>query len=113
MGADIMRTPQPTKPIDCFTEEQKAWALERLKEAHPDAWERLVRRQAHNMKLYAPSEEEKSEWLLDSVREGQAIKSFPFEYGDDGWESSRQYVILTAYIDAAVAEAKRRYMKGK
>lgn len=108
-----MRTPQPTKPLDCFTQEQKLWAIEKIKTELPEAWERLVKRQAHNMELYTPSEDEKSKWTLDQVMQRRLLDSFPFDFGDDGWESSRKFLIIGVYADAALAEAKRLYLKGE
>jgi hypothetical protein len=111
--ADTVRTPQPTKPLDCFTDEEKRWAVEKIKTELPDAWERLVRRQASCMGLYTPSDDEKSKWTLDQVLESRLIGSLPFDYGNDGWESNRKYILTSTYVDAALAEAKRRYLRGE
>jgi hypothetical protein len=100
-----MRKP-PEFPIDCFTDEQKQWAVEKLKAELPAEWQRLVNRQAHNMELYSPSEAEQAAWLLDSVRTEQAMDRLPFDYGNDGWGLNRRRTILVSLIKAAAKEAQ-------
>ena len=96
----------PEFPIDCFTDEQKQWAVERLKAELPAEWQRLVSRQAHNMELYTPSEEEQVAWLLDGLRMQQAIDRLPLDYGNDGWGLNRRHKIHWSLVLAAVDEAK-------
>jgi hypothetical protein len=109
----MTKTPQPTKPIDCFTDEEKRWAVERLKEAYPDAWEVAVRAQANNMKFITLTEEETPDFAREGVYIGRFISTLPLDYGSDGWDLNREHVIFRAYFIAAEQESKKRFSGGQ
>lgn len=101
----MISKPEPTKPIDCFTDKQKLWAVEKLREELPEEWQRLVNRQAENREVHTVPNKEKENWLLDGLNVRKAISTLPFDFGDDGWELNRHSIINQALVDAAIKES--------
>ena len=100
------------KTIDCFTDEQKQWAVEKIKEELPEEWQLLVNRQAENREVHIVSDEERNHWLLDGVNVKKVIATLPFDFGDDGWELNRYSIIQQALVDAAIEESLLQYPTG-
>ncbi|MEQ8824918.1 MAG: hypothetical protein RIC14_11150 [Filomicrobium sp.] len=102
---------EPSKPIDCFSDEEKNWAVEQIKSELPEEWSRLVNRHAYNMKRYEPREAEQNQWLKDGLKHRQAVKKLTLDFGNDGWELSREHIIHSALMRAAILEASSKFPK--
>lgn len=100
----MISKPEPTKPIDCFTDEQKQWAVDKLRAELPDEWQRLVNRQVENRRIQRVPDEERCLWALDGLNVEKVIAALPFDFGDDGWELNRYSMIEQALVDAAINE---------
>lgn len=105
----MISKPEPEKSIDCFTDEQKQWAVEKIKEELPEEWQRLVNRQAENRRIHRVPDKERCLWALDGVNVRKIVEALPFEFGSDGWELNRYSKIEQALVDAAIKESLIQY----
>ncbi len=100
---------EPTKTIDCFSDDKNRWDVEKLKRDLPDEWDRLVLQQAANMRRYSPTGEDQHRWLKDSLTHREAIESLSLEFGDDGWEINRRGTIFGAMMRSTYIEASENF----